>query len=366
MSARKALGEALQRCVSAGLTFAAFRVPGCAPELWAQRTPELETLDGSLLWELNGAFLVGPYHLDPERVPFIRSDVELSFGELAPDIEELWSCTGTGRPGAGSRPPTTEASFLSAVGAAVDRLRNGDLEKVVLSRVLSAPFGEDRAVDLFLRGLDAHPQAMVALVATPVHGLWLGASPERLLAQEDDRVEVDALAATMAAGEAPDDPAAWGAKERHEQDVVARAVRAALGGPDEASLVIAGPEVIRRGPVAHLRSRIAMELGERALSDVLLALHPTPAVCGWPRDVAAALIEELEGHERALYAGFWGPWNPDGRTDLYVNLRCMRFAGDHALLFAGAGLTAGSEPAREWDETANKAGTWLRLAAEQE
>ena len=120
------------------------------------------------------------------------------------------------------------------------------------------------------------------------------------------------------------------------------------------------PETIGAGEVVHLRSRIEADLGDGALSDVVLALHPTPAVCGTPREAAREFIRDHEAHDRGCYAGFWGPWYPDGRTELYVNIRCLRHAGDRGVIFTGAGITSGSDPQKEWEETEQKAQTWLR------
>ncbi len=62
-----------------------------------------------------------------------------------------------------------------------------------------------------------------------------------------------------------------------------------------------------------------------------------------------------------LYAGFWGPWNAEGPTELFVNLRCMQVRSGKVQLHVGAGITAGSDPEMEWTETVRKADTWLRL-----
>ena len=79
--------------------------------------------------------------------------------------------------------------------------------------------------------------------------------------------------------------------------------------------------------------------------------------------VEAHAWAEHEAHERGCYTGFWGPWNPDGRTELYVNIRCLRHMDGKAVIFTGAGITAGSDPQKEWEETEQKAQTWLRPIA---
>jgi isochorismate synthase len=90
-------------------------------------------------------------------------------------------------------------------------------------------------------------------------------------------------------------------------------------------------------------------------------LHPTPAVGGFPRAKALQVIGELEAHRRFYYAGFLGPVSAQLDISLFVNLRCMTLSEDTAFLISGAGITAGSDPAKEWEETANKANILLDL-----
>lgn len=359
MSNDTLLREALARCLDKRLTFAAFRRPGAPVTIWAQREPGLETVDGSLLWELNDVFLAAPFALDTGRIPMIRSDVDLSFGEFGSDISTLFECRGDERtaqvPEAAG---TAQKTFTDAVMAAKADIAAGRFAKVVLSRTLTVPLPEAELIPLFLRACRERPRAFVALVRTPEHGLWLGASPERLILCEEDHLRVDALAGTLAAASAPVDPAAWGAKEHDEQRFVTEAVAAVLKDTGAINVSSHGPEVMAAGEVAHLRTRVEADLGEHPLSDLVLALHPTPAVCGTPREAARAFIGKNEEHDRGLYTGFWGPWCPDGRTELYVNIRCFRHGGGRATVFAGAGITGGSDPLLEWAETEQKASIW--------
>jgi isochorismate synthase len=358
------LHDALQRCLSRGLTFAAFRRPGQPAEIWAQRTAEIEHIDGALLLELNEAFVIAPFDLVDERIPFIRSDIELQFGELGPDIDVLTECQGASLSSDQPVAATDPAAFRSAVALAKSQLLSGALKKVVLSRTLTLPLDRASLPDLFIGAMHAHPDAFIALANTPLHGTWIGASPERLVYEEEDRVRVDALAGTMAVDTALTSPDAWGAKERDEQSLVTESVLSTLRGLDLRDVAISGPEVMRAGHLAHLRTNVQADLGDRTLGEVVLALHPTPAVCGTPRDAAHAFIAAHEGHQRELYAGFWGPWSPDEVTELFVNIRCMRVFADHATLHVGAGITTGSEAGAEWNETEQKAQTWLRPIAE--
>lgn len=354
-----ALDQALTHCIGNGLTFAAFRTPAQAVEIWAQRDPALETVDGDLLWELNEVFVLLPFRVDRQRIPYIRSDVELYFGEIDPDVDLLHDCQGSlQRSGTGSG-STSKADHLKIVEKAHHAIRGGRLEKVVVARVLREELERSALKELFLGICAEHPDAFAALVHDPEHGFWCGISPERLVDEEDDRVSIDALAATRVAGDHPTDQGLWNEKERHEQAVVRDHILRVLSDLRSIDVQQAAIDVVRAGRLEHLRTRITADLAGRTLSDLVLALHPTPAVCGLPAQEALRFILENEVHDRGLYAGAWGPWNPDGRTQLFVNIRCLQQRGGKAWLHAGSGITAGSDPEAEWQETEAKLRTLL-------
>jgi len=80
-----------------------------------------------------------------------------------------------------------------------------------------------------------------------------------------------------------------------------------------------------------------------------------------PKEPAVQLINEFEAHDRKFYTGYLGPVNLDNKTSLYVNLRCMELFNTKANLFAGAGVTAISDPEKEWSETELKFNTLLNI-----
>lgn len=198
MSEPSVLHKALGQCIQRRLTFAAFRAPGRPVQIWAQRTPGLEKVDGTLLLGLNQVFLIAPFALDREQVPFIRSDIELMFPEIDPDITRLEECEGTTEVAGPAWPATNEPEFMQAVAAATAACQARELDKVVLSRVLRLEEGQARWPELFTRAMAAHPDTFVAMAHTPEHGLWMGASPERLVHEHLNHVRVDAIAATLA------------------------------------------------------------------------------------------------------------------------------------------------------------------------
>lgn len=343
----------IDELIRQGSTFAVFREPGQDAVVIIQRTAELQPPQPG-----QRGFVLSPF--DPIDGPMrcIRPDqvMDLAAGQppsLGPALPSALCADG-------ARPGLDREGYQRAVELAVAAIRAGRLQKVVLARTIEAPMAGITPGALFQAAMYSLPQAFVALTRTDPYGLWLGASPERLLTLRDENIEVDALAGTMAVDDAPDDPAAWGAKEREEQAVVTRRVLVTLHEAGITHARAVGPRVKRAGPVAHLHTRISGRIGATGALDLAARLHPTPAVGGSPTNEAIALIRQLEPRGRSLYAGYWGPVDA-GWARLYVNIRCMELFPDSALLHVGAGITAGSDPQRECDEVERKARTWLDL-----
>ena len=127
---------------------------------------------------------------------------------------------------------------------------------------------------------------------------------------------------------------------------------------------VCGPYTSRAGDLVHLRSDISFSLNDTAhMGDLLNALHPTPAVCGMPKTATRNFIMHNESAPRDYYSGFAGTLNPDGDTNLFVTLRCMKIAQQHNAepdeytLYAGGGLLKDSTCQSEWEETEAKMNT---------
>ncbi len=345
----------IQELLSRNATFVAFRAPGKETIVQIQRDPILQRLRNG-----ERSFVVAPFTGDPVC---IRPDLEFSSDSAPFILEELASRND---------PPSTQplargldrAGYRAAVEHAIHAIKQGPLKKVVLARTIAADLANIDIGTLFSAALRAMPDAFVALVHTTVHGTWIGASPERLLIMHGDRVEVDALAGTMPSKIAPSEAAAWGAKEREEQELVTRSVLRTMHEHGVADATTDGPAVVKAGSVAHLRTRITGRLTQADALALAAALHPTPAVGGTPKAEAIELIHTLEPHDRSLYAGYWGPI-AQGGAEFFVNIRCMEVIGTVGVLHVGAGITAGSDPDRECDEVEQKARTWLDLIEAQ-
>ncbi len=335
------------------------------------------------LEELEPGFLLSPFvNPDLKETHFLPGDAFLSFSpsemQVANDqlqalptrlIEQLLESADQ-QSTFPSRPdltPTAQPTFLSAAHAALEALENRQLEKVVLSRrearALPTDFDLSAAFD---RLCARFPQANCSLVIHPTLGVWLGASPETLLALEPTgRFRTVALAGTQSAEGLTVADAVWRQKEIEEQALVCRYIIGAFKKIRLREYIERGPRTVLAGRLFHLQTDYevdtrAVEFPELA-SVMLPLLHPTSATGGMPRTAALDFIARHEGHDRGLYAGFMGPVNIEGGIHLWVNLRCLQVTAEGAWLYAGAGLTASSNPEREWRETEMKLGPMLAV-----
>jgi isochorismate synthase len=265
----------------------------------------------------------------------------------------------------GAAPPE---HFEAAVARAVERIRAGELDKVVLAREVRvhAPADIDPA-PVFDALRAAFPACYCYLAGTPELA-FIGASPELLVRREGSRAQTVALAGTTrrSADPAVDDllgeQLLRGAKEREEQEIVVRRIERTLRPVSVWVAAADEPVLVKVQNVQHLATPIRAQLAE-PISCVELAgrLHPTPAVGGEPRDAAGPLIPALEGLDRGWYAGTvgWTDLSEDG--EFCVAIRCALLRGRVAHLYAGNGIVRDSEPADELAETEVKLEALLPL-----
>jgi isochorismate synthase len=259
------------------------------------------------------------------------------------------------------RPPV--AGYEAAVTEAVGRIRDGELEKVVLARTLEVEAGRPLDAKRLLHRLRAvEPHGYVFAAPIRDGASLVGASPELLVSLRRGEVRATPLAGTAPRAGDPDedranaDALAASAKNREEHAVVVRAVAAALGPWCEPLSWDPEPVLLETANVWHLATRFVGRVRDPSASvlDLVDALHPTPAVCGTPTDAARGVIAEQEPFDRGRYAGPVGWIDARGEGEWAIALRCAELSGERATLFAGAGIVAGSEPASEADETGRK------------
>ncbi len=249
-------------------------------------------------------------------------------------------------------------SWAASVDAARAAIAAGAFEKVVLARRTRLAFAaRPDVVALLARLRERHPEAQV-FAFRRWGTVFLGASPELLVRKRGLAVEAEALAGTAAREEAAaaDDPrrAALEAsgKDLEEHRLVVDAIREALAPCCAELSVPARPGVRELRDLYHLHTPIRGRLREDVpLLRLAGALHPTPAMGGWPREAALAWLARHEAEPRGWYTGPVGRLGQDGDGTFVVAIRAALLGGGEALVYAGAGIVAASDAAVEYHET---------------
>lgn len=260
---------------------------------------------------------------------------------------------------------TDKERFESLVQKGVDATANGVFEKVVLSRKEIIDLPDFDLVSVFKKLIYTYPDAFCYCWYHPKIGLWIGATPERLLKASKKKFFTMALAGTQNYEDTID--VAWEKKEMEEQQYVTDFILDNIKSLTR-EVAISSPYTLKAGGVLHIKTDIEGKLNKDSnMKQVVSVLHPTPAVCGLPKESARNFILENEKYDREYYTGFLGEINKKefskdtSKTDLYVNLRCMQITNKQAHLYVGCGITKDSIPENEWKESVNKSMTMKRV-----
>lgn len=247
-------------------------------------------------------------------------------------------------------------------------------KKVVISRKEKVKTSKTDAIQLLKKLLNKYKKAFVYCWYHPKIGLWLGATPETLLKVQGNQLSTMALAGTQQYKGSTE--VIWGNKESVEQKLVTDFIVDNIT-PLVKQLSIGKTETLKAGNLLHIKTELrgTLEKDKKNLKAVLLALHPTPAVCGMPKIKAKQFILENENYNREFYTGFLGELNLKENitrnanrrnvennayntlktvTNLFVNLRCMKYTDTEVTVYVGGGITKDSIPEKEWEETVNK------------
>lgn len=240
-----------------------------------------------------------------------------------------------------------------------EEIRTGIRGKVVSARVLKI----NRRInpsEAFENLCTKYKNAFVFLFYTPHTGMWLGASPELLLNAQDDTLYTMALAGTRPASEEDNE---WDQKNIEEQEIVAKYIFNTI--KQQGFSPIYGDTYSRKaGPVEHICTQLTASLKgadcrSENIYNLISALSPTPALCGYPISLAKDTIKNTEKFDRDYYGGFCGPIKDHNEFSIFVNLRNARVFSDYLLLYAGGGITLLSDVDDEWNETEKKLETLL-------
>ncbi len=362
------LASFIDRLLAKNCSFAIWSMPGSnTPEILIAQNEEL--VYPACFEKLNGGegFVFAPYKIN-KNLPLVL----LKPGIYKKGMNEILNIDCNMLPNtekidieSNKAYVISREDYLNDINRTIEVIKSTKLAKVIVSRLIPHKRKKESVGEVYLQLFKQTPNAFVYMVNLPSNkkipqtGLWMGATPEVLLKSEGKDLETVSLAGTQSRRE--DNDYSWHTKDIEEQAFVSRYLLDVFYKFNIHPYTTQGPDTMESGKVAHLSTvfRFAAKKLATNLGEFVSELHPTPAVCGYPKSKAAKYIPEIEKHDRRYYTGYLGPWRLNGDVGLFVNLRCMEIMPEQYILYSGGGITARSVPEDEWEETNKKATTLL-------
>ena len=244
----------------------------------------------------------------------------------------------------------TAESYALKVSQAKDFIEKNELKKLVLSRrklLMYLDVDAEKKLSLsqsFLKFCNSYPSAFCYLFEKNGE-IWMGGFSEVLgkFDKSNNTFETMSLAGTLPLEED------WSDKEIEEQKAVTEYIHSIIRKFSN-NLKVSSTKDLISGNIKHLKTDFWAEISPESLDKIISELHPTPAVCGFPKELCARGIKSIEHFNRELYAGYIKLETED-YIYYFVNLRCASFFKNYALLFVGGGITPKSDAKKEWEET---------------
>ena len=254
--------------------------------------------------------------------------------------------------------PTTYDDYCSRVGSLIGDLNNNG-GKTVITRQICGTFSSFKPEEMAKEYFGAFPDMFCFLFYHPSTGWWMGATPELLLQSDtDNRLQTRALAGTRLATQGGE----WDKKNIEEHAFVTDDIlnRIKAIAPESLSTALSTRN-LRYGKIEHLCTDITLSScdGLDPLT-IISAIHPTPAVGGYPREAAMQNIALYESAPRNCYGGNITVKTAQG-INAYVMLRCVHFNTEKWAVYTGSGITSASIAHDEWIETERKAAPLISL-----
>ena len=246
-----------------------------------------------------------------------------------------------------------KSSYINYVKRTIKDIDNSNLEKIVCSSNFSVIIDSSSIMAYFKNLLQYNNDAFCYLFFHPEIGIWMGASPEKLISLNKGLVTTYALAATK-----KEINQNWTDKEFREQKIVEEQITNDLSKYCN-SIEKGALQTIKAGSIYHLKSVLKAKTKTHPF-DLINILHPTPAVAGTPKKEAINYINEKENYDRSFYTGYMGIID-NYSCDIYVNIRCAKITDNNLSVYVGGGITRDSKPLDEWNEILNKSQTMLRV-----
>lgn len=244
----------------------------------------------------------------------------------------------------------TPESYALKISQAQDFIEKNELKKLVLSRrklLMYLDIDSQKKLSMaksFLKFCESYPSAFCYLFEKKGE-IWMGGFSEVLgkFDKRNNSFETMSVAGTVPIEEN------WTDKEIEEQKAVTEYIQSILK-KFSSDLKVSSTKDLMSGNIKHLKTDFSAEISPESLDKIISELHPTPAVCGFPKELCAQGIKSIEHFNREFYAGYIKVETEDF-IYYFVNLRCANFFKNYAFLFVGGGITLKSDAKKEWEET---------------
>lgn len=377
------LDLAIETLIALKQPFALYRLPGeSEPYLLLQKDQKLRTFDSHEQLGAISGFLMAPFNISSDDPMVVLQDdikvhgldniaqyleqemlspafsayyQQISAKNCAEQIlfahsqEDLWQ--------------EQQLQYQADFATFHEALLSYQFDKLVLATKCAFTYQPFKAWSSFVQACKLYPQMMVSLFSSDKTGTWFGATPEILIKGKGEEFQTMSLAGTMLSadltGYDSHDLSSWSQKDKEEQEFVTEYIREVIA-PYASNIQEQGPYMVAAGPVCHLRTDFHFALkDEHSLGTLIGKLHPTPAVCGLPKQEAYEFIIKHETINRRYYSGMLGPLNLEQSSQIFVNLRCMEVHYEApgkacAQVFAGGGNLRQSQCSLELQEACNK------------
>ncbi|RLQ98300.1 isochorismate synthase [Falsibacillus albus] len=248
--------------------------------------------------------------------------------------------------------------WIAAVADVVRQLKQGDVDKVVLARKMKVHFDEPILTEMVLQNLWQQQPDSFIFALEALESCFIGASPERLIQKTNNTVFSTCLAGSIARGKETREDELLGKellndrKNLHEHQLVVKMIVEVLKKHCIDIQIPENPALLKLRDIQHLYTPVTGTVdGNLSITKLVEALHPTPALGGVPRQRAMHIIREKEQMDRGMYASPIGWMDYRDNGEFAVAIRSGLIKQDEAVLYAGCGVVADSDPQSEYIET---------------
>lgn len=306
------------------------------------RLPNKTQVFGLEEGEGSDAFIFAPFQSDLHTY-LLKGNIQSVNDKAIQDFFSEWKLAASKNENS-----SADETYLNNVEQAKNAILNHQFEKVVLARnrFLSGTFDYEKVFHALLK---SYPEAFVYAIYLQGDNCMMGASPEQFLQKKDSCLYTEALGGTLVDGQ-------FSEKEVKEHEHIRRFMADKFTQLDFDFAI--EPSIVKKaGSLSHLQSKIkAKSKDGKSHHQLIKALHPTPAICGLPKEQAMDFIIKNEDFEREYYGGYLGPVFSNGNFSWFVNLRSGKIFKNGVLLYAGAGINEMSIAKDELLETNRKMG----------